>query len=55
MDPTLVLGAITALDRLRDPFDDPTTRPVRAARQIRPVHPRRQASPRGSEAVGRRP
>jgi hypothetical protein len=30
MDPTLVLGAITALDRLRDPFDDPTTtRPVR--------------------------
>jgi hypothetical protein len=29
MDPTLVLGAMTALDRLRDPFDDPTTRPVR--------------------------
>jgi hypothetical protein len=31
MDPTLVLGAITALDRLRDPFDGPTTRPVRRA------------------------
>jgi hypothetical protein len=29
MDPTLVLGAITALDRQRDQFDDPTARPVR--------------------------
>ena len=29
MDPTLVLGAITALDRLRDQVDHPTTRPVR--------------------------
>jgi len=29
MDPTLVLGAMTALGQLRDPLDDPTTRPVR--------------------------
>ena len=29
MDPTLVLGAVTALDRQRDRFDDPTARPAR--------------------------
>jgi hypothetical protein len=29
MDPTLVLGAMNALDQLRDQFDDPTTRPRR--------------------------
>lgn len=29
MDPTLVFGAMTALDRLRDQFDSPTTRPRR--------------------------
>jgi hypothetical protein len=29
MDPTLVVGAMTALDRLRHQSDDPTTRPAR--------------------------
>jgi len=48
MDPTLVLGAMTALDRLRDPFDDPTTRPVR-----RPGKPGR-STPGGKRRRGAR-
>ena len=48
MDPTLVLGAITALDRLSDPFDDPTTRPGR-----RPGKPGR-STPGGKRRRGAR-
>jgi hypothetical protein len=51
MDPTLVLGAITALDRQRDQSDDPTTRRVRRPGKPGPFHFPPQAS---SEAVGRR-
>ena len=49
MDPTLVLGAMTALDRLRDPFDDPTTRPVR-----RPGKPGPSSTPGGTRRRGAR-
>jgi hypothetical protein len=42
MDPTLVLGAITALDRQRDQSDDPTTRRVRRPGKPGPSTSRRK-------------